>query len=224
MEKNVVVFRQDEVFENYLHDLLLPLGAVISTEKNGKNTEMTVDCGDEKTVDAVARALCSVKKFSVLTRFFPKAPDDVLGAAFMGALVGKEYETEVSEVRKRIRRTACINADGVLNFLLADRLRQWREMGTIASALHAQCLEEEDVKALVKYFMSGDALSKRTVVLDKGLYYDDDNSDIPLPRLYATDTENEVFTLLMLRPAGVIIPFPKGRSEKLIALIRFLGE
>ena len=127
-------------------------------------------------------------------------------------------------VKKRIKRAACINADGVCNFLIADFLKHWKEMGAFAATLYAQCLEDEDVKALIKYFMSGDQLAKRTVVLDKGLYFDDDNSDVPIPRPYATDEENEVFTLILIRPSGVIIPFPKGHSEKLIALIRFLGE
>ena len=197
MEKFTITFGRDEAISRFLREAF---------SVNGSETTETVNAGggtvvSVETTAGVLRTVLSETvvifcKNKVLSKAFPENRKGVLYGAFMGALLGQEFEDE--------KETVCF------------RLPENR--------LFTQCRDEEDIFALIKYFLGGEILSGRTLVLDDGIYYDDNNEDLPCARVTGDDETDTALNLLLRKPTEIIVPMPKKYSNELIGIIKRLGE
>lgn len=225
MEKFTITFGRDEAISRFLREAF---------SVNGSETTETVNAGggtvvSVETTAGVLRTVLSETvvifcKNKVLSKAFPENRKGVLYGAFMGALLGQEFEDEKETVCFRLPESKDFNIDGIFTFLLADLDYSWRALGVLANRLFTQCREEEDIFALIKYFLGGEILSGRTLVLDDGIYYDDNNEDLPCARVTGDDETDTALNLLLRKPTEIIVPTPKKYSDKLIGVIKKLGE
>lgn len=226
MEKLTVTFNYNLPFENYLADSFVsrsvPFSVAHVSDGNGEKAKITAECEKDVFNDVLAEGMTIAYKTGRVRQTIEGR--GVAYAAFCGVLVGQEFEAEKKSIKDKLPDTNDVNADGIFNFLLAETDYAWRALATLGGKLYAQCREKEDVYALIRYFLGGETLLQRALVVDKGIYYDDDNTDMPCFSAFGDESEDAAFNLMIKKPGEVIVPTPSRYSPDLIELIRKLGE
>ncbi len=226
MEKLTVTFLNNLPFENYLANSFVSRNVAVAVahrnESGAEKATITVECGREIFDDVLAEALTVEYKLRKIKQSVDG--NGVAFAAFCGILVGQDFTEEKNAVKGKLPVSSDLNADGIFNFLLAENDYVWRALATLGGKLYAQCKEKEDVYALIKYFLGGETLMPRTLVIDNGIYFDDDNTDMPCYDAFDDTSENAAFNVMLKKPCEVIVPSPSKYSPELIGLIKKLGE
>ena len=224
MEKFTITFNSDDVLEKYLRESFSALGCQANRKTVGANVTLTVETTRAAFRAVLSEAIVIFCKYRVLMKSFPEKKRGALFGAFCGVLLAQDFEKEKETVCARIPETNDVNFDGIFTFLLAELDYGWRALGLLAFRLYAQCKDDEDVFALIKYFLGGEVLLSRTLVVDEGIYFDDCNEDLICAEMAEDESENIALNLLLRKPTEIIVPVPAKYSEELISIIKRLGE
>ncbi len=224
MEKFTITLHEDGVLEKYLGDSFAALGCETEIKKTGTNTVLETETSKEAFRDVVSEAIVLFCKYRVLIKAFPKRRRGALFGAFCGVLLAQDYDKEKETVKNKLPEANDVNFDGIFTFLLAELDYGWRALGTLANKLYEQCNDDEDVLALIKYFLGGEVLLSRTLVVDNGIYFDDNNEDLVCAEMTDDENENVALNLLLRKPTEIIVPMPGRYSPEFITIIKRLGE
>ena len=224
MEKFTIAFKNERGLKEYVVSSFKEAGIEVKEEENGENrTCFSMDC-DRETFHTVLSEVVTVfyKTKTLLSSF--KEDGDLLFYALIGAAVCDDHTTEREGIRDLMPLERDINLDGTFRFLLWHYEQFWQEMGETMKKLYDACQTDDDIITLVKYFLANGKMTKRTLIVDTTVYYDDNNEDIPFLKITDDKEKNVAFNLLVRRPQEIVIPFPKKYSEELVSLIQKLGE
>ena len=223
MEKFTITFAEDKSLRDYLLSCCPTEGREITTEEKG-NVRITLTCSRALFRALIADAITVYYKTKIVRKALPQGKDDLLFFAYLGAVVGEDLSAEREGVEKLIPADIDVNLNGIFRFLLTEYDHLWRALGELAGKLLTASSDEPDVYALIRYFLSNGGTTKRTLIVDKTIYYDDTNEDVPCLSVSDSMEKDVAFNLLLRRPQEIILPFPKKYSDELLSLIGKLGE
>lgn len=224
MENFTISFKDEKGLKEYVVSRFAEAGIKTKEEESGKNrTCLSLLCERETFHTVLAEILSVYYKAKTLLSCFEEE-GDVLFYAYLGAVVCDDHVTERKGIRDYLPVERDVNLDGIFRFLLWQYDQFWRELGKSMKKLYDACESDEDVITLVKYFLANGKMTKRTLIVDTTVYYDDNNEDIPFLKITDDKEKNVAFNLLVRRPQEIVIPFPKKYSEELVSLIQKLGE
>ena len=224
MTEYTLTYKKNTAFENYLRELF-SADEIAEIAYEEANAVMTFHGVKERVFRRrVAEAVTLFDKFYTVKEIYDESFSGVFSCAYLGSVIAQELEREIQTVEKRIPKSQHLNANGMKMFLMREQEYAWKALALLSKQLYRQCMNEDDLIALMKYFIGGSVLTDRTVVMSGGLYFDDTNEDIPLVRFFSDEDENAAFNLLRLSPAEILVPAPKNYSVQLLSLIKKLGE
>lgn len=225
MEKFTITFQSDDRPEKFLIDSFKAMGVEgVAVEYEEGKTRLTVFCSRAVFRDVVADVTVAYFKSKTLRKKCAERGNEVLYYAYIGTLVGDDFVREKRETERILPEETDVNLNGIFHFRMAEAEANWIALGELADRLLNACREEEDVYALIRYFLGNGTTMKRTLIVDNTVYFDDNNEDMPC--LCVSDVkENDIaFNLLFRRPQEIIILLPKKYDERLSDLVRKLGE
>lgn len=196
----------------------------IVKEKNG-NTEITFSGYREEYEFLITACICHFYKHkNILQSEHFIENKDVVYYALVGIVIGSGIKKEKDEIKNNIPSGNIINLDGFYNFMLGEIANTWKSIGVLVNKLYANCLDIEDKRALIEYFYSKGKEEKRVIVLDKGIYYNDNNEDVYLYGYYCDEDINLTVNLFSLLPREIIVRYPNEYDREFIDFITELGK
>ena len=196
------------------------------TKEQGKGRTEIVFLGNRELFEKLATELtCCIYKHKYLTLYEDIVKTkDVVYYALTGITIGIGLSGEKEEIKKLLPKGNAINIDGFCNFSISEMVLGWKSLGLLMNKLYINCLDSHDKRALIEYFYSKGREEERTLVLDGGIYYNDNNQDIPLYDFYGEYEKDLTVTLFSLLPKEIIVRRPDKFDRKFIEFITELGK
>lgn len=220
-----MIFAPNGAAGKYLEDVFLQNNTEYRIDASGREVLCVFDAERDFFENIVCDVVVKFRKYSVLNGIYGFDPErDISFYAYFGTVLSIESCDERMLIRAKIPQGTLLNIDGFFNFYLTEYIEIWKNLGVLTKKLYAHCASSGDLYALTAYLFGVEGLSKRSIVLDGGLYYNDGNEDIPIAE-FTGDRERDVaLNLFLNKPREIIVPHPELYDSGLIDFIKALGE
>ena len=225
MNTFAIMFKSYTQITEFLCNYFEKNGNSYKIEEKDGNTEIIFSGYREEYEFLITTTVCHFykHKFILQSEHFIEKKDMVY-YALVGIVIGAGLKKEKEEIRESIPTGSVINLDGFCNFVLAETANAWKSIGVLVNKLYANCLDGEDKRALIEYFYSKGKEEKRVIVLDKGIYYNDNNEDIYIYNYYRDEDIDLTVNLFSLLPREIIVRSPDEYNREFIDFITELGK
>lgn len=225
MEQNVIEFDRDERKESYLEEVFSKSNIEFEAVK-GSRCEYRFLCDKRDRDEIMCAFICNFYKLNEIMRVFASAERNDAFYALIGSLIGLDFDEDAKKVRTEIKKQEFINVDGFYNFCLTDMKEAWRGLAKLSHKLYEQCKNSEEVYALCIFMLGMGEEMGETIVISpkKELYKQIVGTKIAVVPYFGQSDVDIIVTLLSNHPSNVIISDPTSVSEKILTVIRALGE
>lgn len=222
--KRTLMIKKKPNFVEYLTYLFGKYGIDFTTEESEKELAFIFNADDDKYGQIVSDAIVKFLKFEEISKFYKlTGEEDVKFYSYLGTVVSLDNEEEKDLIISHSLPDV-LSLEGFYNFCLTDLQKVWISLAEVTKKLYEQCLCKEDVYALNVYFFSIENIGRRTIVVDDGLFYEDNSERIHIIDFIFDREKNLAFNLFLNRPDRIVIPDISGFSQEFLDFITGLGE
>ena len=144
--------------------------------------------------------------------------------ALIGALMSVERDEERRRVKKAVKGEKEIALKSLVDYRLGALKEGWEGLKELALLLLKQCPSQEDVYALVPYFLNSESENGIEIVSDGAIKISSAAGVHVVPRLTSDPNANAVIEVVRSCPTNIIVKEKEGLDEGLLNAFRALGE
>lgn len=225
MESKPLRIPKDERIKNYLSEAIYTKGKDFSVQEEPCAYVFFSDWTKEIRDEIVADLLLFFYKTELLCDGIEKGEmGKAAYSAYIGALVGTERQEEIENIKALLPDSAILDLKGVYDFSLEKVRGSWNNLALLGNKLYKQCTTEREVFALCIFLLGMSDTRGSTVVLDgdNGISVDEERA-LVVP-FFENEEDNIIFSLLSRSPEDIIVTDPKVFPERVLSVIRALGE
>ena len=222
MERQVLEYDSDVRMDKYFSSIFSRLGKEYNIDRDGGRTLVIFKANEDMKRDLICGVINTFFKFKEVVSFLPEQ-NKCSYYSFVGSIIGMEQEDDVIKISEHIdEKTVYLN--GFYNFCLTELRSEWRDLAEISAKLYAQCLSDEDVYALSVFMLGTDIRPFSTIVIEGDKLFKDKGEEILVIPYYDDPVKDGIVTLVSSRPSDIVVPSPESVSDKMLNVIRSLGE